>query len=383
MNTPPSTNSTSTLRIGVDMAATAGQKSGLGFHVENVVNAMKELPGNHEIVEINRVKNQLNTPKRILWDQVGLPLTAITKRLDVLWTPAFSAPRFPKPTVMTAHDIYGVMYPEAFSGPAKKYWTGTIPKSMKRADHLVCISDYTMATIHDELGVPESKMTVVPNAVGSEFKVLDKPDEVEQVEAHLHELGVSTPFVLTVGTVEPRKNYERLVDAFVFANRKAMANRPGTQAKETPPVQLVIVGKKGWEYEAVFQKIQKYHLDKAVLWLDYVTQEQLVSLYNACLFFIMPSIFEGFGMPPLEAMSCGAPVAVAQNTSMPEVVGEAGVLFDPFDVDNIRDRINLLLSNADLRRSLSRKSLERAQEFSWEKTAAATLAVLRNAAQKR
>lgn len=370
------------LRIGVDMAATAGKKSGLGFYVENVVNAMKTLPGDHEIIEINRVKQQLNTPKRILWDQVGLPLTALTKKIDVLWTPAFSAPRFPKPTVMTAHDIYGVLYPDAFSGPAKRYWTQTIPNSMKRADHLVCISDYTKQTIQTELGVAEENMTVVPNAVGEEFTVLKSEEELQQVETHLQQLGVSTPFILTVGTVEPRKNYERLVDAFVFANRKAMTNRPGTESAQTPPVQLVIVGKKGWEYEAVFQKIKKYHLDNAIVWLDYVNQEQLVSLYNACLFFVMPSIFEGFGMPPLEAMSCGAPVAVAQNTSMPEVVGDAGILFDPFDVDNIRDRINLLLSNADLRRSLSQKSINRAQQFTWEETAKQTLAVLRAAAQQ-
>ncbi len=348
------------MRIGVDMAATVGQKSGFGFYVENVVGAMRELPGDHELVQIERVKKNLRTPSRMMWDRIGLPLTACTKKLDLLWVPAFSAPRFNKPVVMTAHDIFGVIYPEHFSGAAARYWTKILPESMKRADHLLCVSEHTKNDIARELGIPEEKMTVTPLAAADHFRVVD---DVPAIEKQLRSLKIEPPFILAVGTLEPRKNLARLVDAYAFAERGDAT--------------LVIVGKKGWEYEDVFAKIRKYNLHNAVQIVDYVNTDQLVALYNACLFFVMPSLYEGFGLPALEAMSCGAPVAVAQNSSLPEVVGDAGVLFDPFDVEDMRARLNLLFTNDEMRTEMQRKSVEHARQFSWKKTAELSLAVMR------
>ncbi|MBI2410723.1 MAG: glycosyltransferase family 4 protein [Candidatus Kerfeldbacteria bacterium] len=347
------------LRIGIDMAATAGQKSGLGFYVEHIVSALHALPGNHELVELHRVKKNLRTPQRILWDQIGVPLSFLNKKIDVLFTPAFSAPRFPKPVVMTAHDIFGIIHPDRFSGAAAYYWTKLLPRSFKRAEQLICVSEYTKKTIVDYLHIDESKLQVVPLAAGKEFRVLD---DVEGIKKSLHEMKITTPFILSVGTLEPRKNFARLIEAFAFTKRG-----------ET---KLVIVGKKGWEYAEIFETIRKYHMQETVIILDYITQEQLVALYNACLFFIMPSLFEGFGLPALEAMNCGAPVAVAQNTSLPEVTGEAGVLFDPYDVQSIRARLDLLLQNNQLRQEMQQKSFRHAQQFSWEQTATATLSII-------
>ncbi len=338
------------------MAATAGQKSGLGFYLENVVRELESLPGDHELVKINRVRNNLRTPQRVIWDQLGLPAMALTKKLDLLWVPAFSAPRFPKPVVMTAHDIFGVTHPDHFSGPARRYWTKLLPESMKRADHLICISEHTKQEINTHLGISEAKMSVVPLAAAKHFRVVN---DLPSIEKQLREMEVTAPFILSVGTLEPRKNFERLLEAFVFAERS-----------ET---KLVLVGKKGWDYEGIFERIRKYHLQNTVIYLDYVSQDQLVALYNACLFFVMPSIYEGFGLPPLEAMACGAPVAVAQNTSLPEVVGEAGVLFDPFSVDSIRERLNLLLTSPERRAEMQQASQKRAAELSWKQTAKQTL----------
>lgn len=345
------------IRIGVDMAATAGQKSGLGFYVENVVSAMETLAQKEgvEIVRIEKVTEQLRTPQRILWDQVQLPRAAAKAKVDVLFMPAFSAPKFKKPVVMTAHDIYGVHFPERLSKTARAYWGSLIPKSMQRADHLVCVSEYTKKDIAAQLNVPESKMTVTPLAAAEQFKPMASADYVPV----LKNLGLQNKYIFTIGTIEPRKNFERLIEAFVHANRD--------------DVHLVIAGKKGWEYEGVFEKIRKYHLEKTVHILDYVTDEQLVALYNGCLFFVMPSLFEGFGLPALEAMKCGAPVAVSQSTSLPEVVGRSGVFFDPRNVEEMRERMNLLLQDAQLRDTLSQYSLKRATEFSWEKTAQKTI----------
>ncbi len=346
------------VRIGVDMAATAGQKSGLGFYVQNMVESIKKQSGEHEIIEISTIQKNLRTPQRILWDSIGLPATAMKKGIDLLYIPAFSAPRFRKPIVMTAHDIFGIIHPDHFAGPAKYYWSHILPKSMKRADHLICISDYTKQSILSNLDISESRMTVIHPAASDVFHVMDDMDKVKK---NIDELGVRTPFILSVGTLEPRKNFSKLIEAFVFAQRQ--------------DVKLVLVGKKGWNYENIYDTIRKYQLQESILILDYVNQEQLVSLYNACLFFVMPSIFEGFGLPALEAMKCGAPVAVAQNSSLPEVVGTAGVLFDPHDVDSIRERLDLLLTDSEFRSELQEKSLKQAKKFSWDTSAAAALKI--------
>jgi glycosyltransferase involved in cell wall biosynthesis len=355
-----------TIRIGMDTAAATGQKSGLGYYVENIAAKLSELQseGRHKLEIIDRIHRDLRSPERLLWDQVGLPLTALTKGVDVLFVPAFSAPRFPKPIVMTAHDIYGVRYPDQFSGLAKRYWTEILPESMKRADHLISISEYTKQEIVSHLGIDESKITVIPNAASDDFRLLNDSD---QVAAHIRRLGIEPPYIVSVGTIEPRKNLERLIDAFAFSKRGKH--------------QLVIVGKKGWNYDRLFEKVRKYHLDGVVKFVDYIEQQDLVALYNGCTFFIMPSIYEGFGLPALEAMQCGAAVAVSQNSSLPEVVGDAGMVFDPFETDDIRHRMDRLFEDIDLRRHMQQLSVQRAKEFSWDRTARATLDVIVKVAQ--
>ncbi len=346
------------MRIGVDMAATAGQKSGLGFYVENVVQALDDLDTEHKMIRINKVRKNLRTPSRMLWDQVRLPVNAMAQKLDMLFVPAFSAPRFRKPIVMTAHDIFGVAQPDKFSGLAKRYWTKTLPQSMYRAERLLCISEYTKQEIMTHLNIDETKLTVVPLAVSDQFRLVE---DAGAIGKHLRDMKVEVPFILSVGTLEPRKNFERLLEAYAFSQRQN--------------IKLVLVGKKGWDYHGIFETIRKYHLQNAVILLDYISDEQLVALYNACLFFVMPSLYEGFGLPPLEAMQCGAPVAVSQNTSLTEVVGDAGVLFDPYDVTSIRARLDLLLTDEVMRIEMQRKSVKRAEQFSWKATARKTMDV--------
>lgn len=351
------------LRIGIDLAATVGQKSGLGFYVENLYTELQKLEADADVhfVPIDRVQKNLRTPYRIAWDQVGLPLTALSRGVDMLFVPAFSAPRFfPKPVVMTAHDVFGLRYPEQFSGVANTYWTKVLPDSMKRVSHLVAISEFTKQEVMTHLQISEENITVVPNAAAPYYRLLD---DSEAAATRIRKLGVRAPFIVTTGTIEPRKNYERLIDAFAFSKR-------GDH-------QLVIVGKKGWKYDELFKKVRKYHLEDAVKFVDYVENEDIVALYNACTFFIAPSLYEGFGLPALEAMQCGAAVMVSQNTSLPEVVGDAGVLFDPFDSDDMRKRMDLLFGDVNLRRAMQVESTARATQFSWKKTAQQTLDVLR------
>jgi glycosyltransferase involved in cell wall biosynthesis len=210
----------------------------------------------------------------------------------------------------------------------------------------------------EHLHIPEDRLHVIPLAAGDAFRVVH---DIPWIETRLRELHVTPPFILSVGTREPRKNNERLLEAFAFASRG--------ESKQ------VIVGKEGWKTAGIIEKIQRYHLQGSVQFIDYCSEEQLVALYNACQFFVMPSLYEGFGLPALEAMSCGAPVIVAQNSSLPEVVGEAGMLFDPYNVAEMRDRINLLFTDSSRRTQMQQMSVVRAAQFSWKKTAEATLQV--------
>jgi glycosyltransferase involved in cell wall biosynthesis len=346
-------------RIGIDLAATAAQKSGLGWYEARLLEAMHAIETPLEFVEFNTIKKNLRTPQRIAWDQIGVPLTAYAKRVNGLFVPAFSAPHIMKPMVMTAHDIYGVLYPEQFSRLARWYWANLLPNSMKRAKHLVCISEHTKRDIMEHLHIPEDRITVTPLAAGTAFRVVH---DTPWIETRLRELNVTSPFILSVGTREPRKNYARLLEAFAYASRQN--------------VKLVIVGKEGWRTEDIQEKMQRYHLQGSVQFIDYCTEDQLVALYNACVFFVMPSLYEGFGLPALEAMACGSPVLVSQNSSLPEVVGEAGMVFNPYDVAEMRERINLLLGDTQRRNDMQQLSVDRAKLFSWEATARKTLSVL-------
>lgn len=353
------------MRIGIDLASTAGQKSGLGWYTERMVAALHTY-SDLELVTLNHIHKNLHTPSRIMWDQLGVPVSFAFKKIDLLYVPAFSAPRFHKPVVMTVHDIYGVHYPERFGRLARYYWSHLLPRSIQRAEHIIAISEYTKRDIVAHLHVPEEKITVVPPATDAAFRQLKNAGYCAE---HLRKLGITGPFIMTVGTLEPRKNLARLVEAFAYAKRSGHS--------------LVIVGKKGWAYDDIFQAIDKFHLREQVLILDHVSLEDLIVLYNTCTGVVLPSLFEGFGLPALEAMQCGAAVAVSHTTSLPEVVGDAGLQFDPLSTQEIRARIEILINDEAAREQMQQASLKKAQEFNWSASGKTVHDILVKAAKNR
>jgi len=174
--------------------------------------------------------------------------------------------------------------------------------------------------------------------------------------------NIPSEFILSVGTVEPRKNFNRLVVAF-----KKLKD------KTSLPHSMVIAGKKGWAYDGVREQVNKLGMEKDIIFLDYVEDDDLVLLYNAASLFIMPSLYEGFGLPVLEAMACGTPVVASNVSSVPEVMKDAGILVDPYDTDSICDGMFRVLTDDKLREELREKSLKRAMFFSWKKTARSVL----------
>lgn len=227
-----------------------------------------------------------------------------------------------------------------------------------RADAIIAISNHTKMDCIKYLGIPEEKIRVIYEAADEIFK----PEKIkEEMKNHLKDkYGIEFPFILSVGTLEKRKNLPNVLKAFY------RLKKTGNHHK------LVIVGKIGWKYNKIFSTMEELDLKKDVIFTGYVPDEDLVKIYNAADLFVFPSIYEGFGLPPLEAMACGCPVITSNTSSLPEVVGDAGVTVDPYDDKALADEMHRILSNDGFKTELSKKSLERAELFSWRQTAKET-----------
>ncbi|MFH1536436.1 MAG: glycosyltransferase family 1 protein [Patescibacteria group bacterium] len=347
------------MKIVIDRQSIKGQKTGYGFYLTNLLLELAKINTEHELIYINKIKKNLNTPKRIYWDQIGLPLEAKKRKADLLFAPSFSCPIFYKgKKIVTAHDLIGKIFPENFSYPAKFYWNKLLPYSFTKADHVITVSENSKKDLINYLNIPEEKITVIYEGPHNFLKPLDNSEANNYVRERF---DIHDPFILSVSTIEPRKNYKNLIKAFANAKRG--------------DTKLVIVGKKAWGFEDIMDLVQKLKLEDKIKFLDYVEDIDLLNLYNACSFFVLVSLYEGFGLTPLEAMACSAPVIVSNTSSLPEVVGEAGILVDPNSVEGIQEKMNLLLGNENLRQDLKEKSLNQAQKFTWAKTAKKTLEV--------
>jgi glycosyltransferase involved in cell wall biosynthesis len=219
----------------------------------------------------------------------------------------------------------------------------------------------------DLLGIEPELIHVTPLAAHEQYRPIEDHEEVRSVLARYELAG--RPYIIHVGTLEPRKNLCRLVAAFHDLK----------QQERGLEHQLLLVGETGWMYEPIFETIQRLRLESQVRWLDYVPFEDLPALLNGADLMVYPSLYEGFGLPPLEAMSCGTPVVTSNTTSLPEVVGDAGILVDPERKEDIAGAMWRVISDQTLQATLRAKGFTRAKEFSWERTARSTLAAYEEA----
>ncbi|MFP4346152.1 MAG: glycosyltransferase family 4 protein [Anaerolineales bacterium] len=263
------------------------------------------------------------------------------------------------PTVLTVHDLIFRHLPEHHKRLNRWYLNVTMPLYCRRADHIIAVSEATRRDLMAAYNLPREKISVIHEAADPRF--VPQPEKgVAAVRAHY---GLPEEFLLYVGTIEPRKNLLRLLHIWegLYA------------AGEAPP--LVIVGKRGWLSDDFFAALETSPASEAVILTGYVLDMDLPAIYAAATAFVFPSLYEGFGLPPLEAMACGTPVACGDGSSLPEVVGDAALLFDPTDEEALEEVLCRLLSDAELREDLRERGLRRAAQFSWERTARETLAV--------
>lgn len=345
---------------------------GISRYARRLARAMAPLvpAGALILVQHRKEKNALFLPDVRTWDAwtpphhpferwtLGAEIASL--KLDIFHAADFIPPAWgARAMVATIHDLNFLYYPQYLTASARRYYNDQIHWAVSRADALIADSEATRTDLMAQLGVPAERVTVIHLAADTRFKKLSDAE----VKPILEHYGLRAGYFLFVGTWEPRKNLPVLLDALAQLNARDES------------ACLVIAGRPGWLYDDIYQHIQTLHLEQHVRFIEQPPPQHLVALYNGACGHIMPSIYEGFGLPVLEAMQCGTPVIASNRSSLPEVVSSAGLLVDPEDASALADAMQQLMHDEARRASLRKAGFARAQQFNWETTARQTLKV--------
>ncbi len=361
------------MRICLDVSPTAQGHAGLGRYAGEIACALAEykshLPltlfynrqGEARLPEPLRhlpcqTVNWGNKPWRLavlLSQLIHWPLDATFGASDIFHATNHLLAHFSQAhTVFTLHDLIFLRYPEYHLPYNRWYLTFSMPRYLKAAQVIITPSEWSRQDALKFYHLPESKIKVIPEASAPVFQPTSDVVRLAEIRAKYH---LPEKFILHVGTIEPRKNLARLLDAFKLL------------LSDVPDLRLVLIGKKGWLYAPFFKQLQNDGLTEQVIFPGFVDETDLPAIYQLATVFVYPSLYEGFGLPPLEAMACGTPVVSSNSSSLPEVVGDAGVLIDPTDTQALYQAIHRLLNDVNLQADLRQRGLRQAQQFSWRK----------------
>jgi glycosyltransferase involved in cell wall biosynthesis len=316
---------------------------------------------------VRRTRWSTSTPyRRIVWEQLAAPAMLRREQVDLLHAMAFVAPvASPCPTVVTILDLSFLLFPSAFRAINRLYLQSMTKLSVTKAKRVIAISDNTKRDIVALMGLPADRIDTIYCGIDPVFTSL--PEAI--VHDFRREKGLPERFVLFLGTIEPRKNVTQLIRAFAALLSAAPQSTAG--------LQLIVAGGKGWFYDSVFAQVQDLGVQDRVHFAGYVPEEEKPLWYNAATCFCYPSLYEGFGLPPLEAMACGTPVITSNASSLPEVVGGAGIQVPPQDTPALSDALHQVLFHPAVHADLSAKGQIRAKQFSWDLAARKTAATYR------
>ena len=263
--------------------------------------------------------------------------------------------------------IYDMVY-KAFPETIRRETLDTLDHNLSRAcdkaDHIITISEFSKSEIIKYMNVSENKISVMPCGVDhAKYHPNYSQSVIEKVKK---KYGIHQDYILYLGTLEPRKNITRLIEAYAKLKEECV-NCP----------KLVLAGKKGWLYDEIFEKVKLFHLSEDIIFTDYVEANDVPLLLSGATMFVFPSIYEGFGLPPLEAMACGTPVISSNAASLPEVIGDAGLLVDPYSLEELKEAMRLVFSDVELHKSLVDKGMRQAAKYSWKNSAAILADTLR------
>lgn len=368
----------SLMRFAVDAHAIGRHLTGNEIYVRSLLRCFADLDHESEFItyvsaggaeewipQRFQVRRVAASPvARLGWDIARL---VAKDRPDVLHV-QYTGPLFSQiPLVATVHDVSFLEHPEYFTASRRLQLRHTVERTVRRASRIITVSEFSRSAILRRYRISPEKVRVIPNAANPEFRVIGREKALRQARAHL---GFQVPFILSVGDLQPRKNQIGLIEAFAHL----IAENPHCKHH------LVLTGQETWFTPRVRAAALASGLNDRIHFTGFVSDDKLLSLYNACECFVFPSFYEGFGIPILEAMACGRAVACSNTSSMPEVADGAALLFDPHDPQAIKRAIADILKEGELRNRMERLGLQRAASFSWQKSAEATLAVYREAA---
>ncbi len=323
----------------------------------------KDNPRRYDRITMRQASLDTESPlQRIVWEQLVQPWQL--RDFDLYHALAFVAPlALTVPAVVTVYDLSFLYYPERLPAARRLYLRLFTGVTCRRARRVIAISESTARDVARTYGIPASKIDVAP--CGHD-PALFRPLPAEAVRAFRQSRGLPERFWLFIGTLEPRKNLPTLLEAYA-----------GLPASDRLP--LMVGGGKGWDYEPIFAAVERLGLGDLVHFIGFIPSEELPLWYNSAEAFVFPSVYEGFGLPVLEAMACGTPVVVSDASSLPEVVGEAGMCIPPHDVGAWREALGRAARDADWRASARIRGMARAAMFTWQHTAAETVACYRRA----
>ncbi len=299
--------------------------------------------------------------QRILWEQSMLPVLSRRLRLDLIHGLAHAIPVASRiPRVVTFHDLSFMHYPQAFRLHNRLYLQRMAAYSARHADAIIAVSQATAHDLQHLFAVAPAKITVVYNGIDPVYVPLPR----DAVASYRQQAGWPERYILTVGTLEPRKNHLGLIEA--YAHYRQISDDPAP---------LLIGGGKGWYYETIFQRVAELGLAEHVHFLGFVPLDALPWLYNGASLFVYPSLYEGFGLPVAEAMACGVPTITSNQSSLPEVAGDAALCIDPQQPQALAQAMHEVLSSRERQDDMRNKGLQQSARFRWDKTAAATMQV--------
>ncbi len=371
------------MRIALDYTAGIRQRAGIGQYARGLVNTMlaQDTLNEYTMITSGRATKEHPFPAasnvrsrnifipdrylNILWYRWRIPLYAniftgpadVYHGLDFVLPPLIGKAR----KIVTVHDLAFLQHPETAFPSLAAYLNKVVPESVALADVVAANSYATRQALIEHYKTPPEKITVIPCGIAPYFRRITDP---VLLGATQHKFKLTHPFILSVGTLEPRKNHLGLIKAFYETQQ-----RKGNSAK------LVIAGGKGWLYEETLQAIRELKLEDKVRFLGRVSDLELITLYSLADVFAFPSFFEGFGIPPLEAMACGAPVITSNSSSLPEVVGDAAIQVDPHDIQALANALSLLFEDEQLRDDLRQKGYTQVKKYAWPSIAHKMLSI--------
>lgn len=383
------------MRIAIDYTPAITQSAGIGRYARSLVDALARLESGDEYLllsadaptavrpfphatsvqsQVIRLAGRPIGARRltILWHRLRLPLPVemvagqmdVFHGLDFALPPALNVPR-----VVTIHDLAFLSHPQYATTTLVRYLSAVVPRALHRADAIIATSETSAADIVARYGVERDRIIVISPGVAASFAPITDSQALATIDARYR---LEHPLTLAVGVIEPRKRFDHLIAAFAQARQR-----------QGGPRMLAIAGRRGWLYEHVFQAVEEYRVADAVRFLDYVPEDELTALYSTADVLAMPSAYEGFGFPVIEAMACGTPVVCSNGGALPEAAGDAALIVPVDDIAALADALVAVTSETSRQEAMRARGLAHAAEFTWERVARRHLEVYHRVGRKK